>query len=38
MEPSEESGGLPIEVNAWEKGSSPGRSVFSLDPLFVLAY
>jgi hypothetical protein len=25
MEPSEESGGLPMEVDAWEKEASPGR-------------
>jgi hypothetical protein len=25
MEPSEESGGVPMEVDAWEKEASPGR-------------
>jgi hypothetical protein len=24
MEPSEKSGGLPMEVDAWEKEASPG--------------
>jgi hypothetical protein len=27
MEPSEESGGLPMEVDAWEKGSVACASV-----------
>jgi hypothetical protein len=31
MEPSEESGGLPMEVDAWEKEASPGP-VFRNDP------
>jgi hypothetical protein len=31
MEPSEESGGLPMEVDAWEKEASPGP-VFGNDP------
>jgi hypothetical protein len=26
MEPSEESGGLPMEVDAWEKEASPGQA------------
>jgi hypothetical protein len=26
MEPSEESGGLPMEVDAWEKEASPART------------
>jgi hypothetical protein len=31
MEPSQESGGLPMEVDAWEKEAFPGQAFCRLD-------